>query len=304
MDAMLVLGSYVFGLNTAAFQELNRDTKWRWGKQEVFGDVPALQFVGYGEETITLPGVIFPEYWGGTGQLDTLRSLADQGQPLPLIDGRGYVLGDFVITGVQERQSTFAGMGVPLRQEFTITLERDRMGETPAAGGGIAGARIANDNAATASGADAGSIVGDAGAASSSALGALGASAAAIQNLVGTVSVPLDAALGAVNQAMGAARNLQTAARNARATLAAVGALKSRAGAQSALAGLLRSGNEVSQSAASAARVIQSTVGTMSGESAGAVATVRSAMATAGTLATAASKIRARASDFVDGFAS
>src|SRR5690606_31385097 len=89
MEIMMILGPYPFGLNTAAFQELNRNTEWRWPGQDVFEGVPALQFTGYGKDTITLPGVIFPEYWGGTGQLDALRALADQGQPQTLIDGRG-----------------------------------------------------------------------------------------------------------------------------------------------------------------------------------------------------------------------
>jgi phage protein U len=124
MDVMLILGTYAFGIDTAAFQELNRTTEWRWPSQDVFESRPLLQFTGSGKDTITLPGVIFPEYWGGTGQLDQLRDLADMGEPQTLIDGRGNILGDFVITSVQERQSVFAQAGVARRQEFTITLER------------------------------------------------------------------------------------------------------------------------------------------------------------------------------------
>lgn len=124
MEFMMILGPYAFGLNTAAFQELNRNTEWRWGSQDVFESLPALQFTGWGEETITLPGVIFPEYWGGTGQLDALRATADMGEPLTLIDGRGNVLGEWVITGVQERQTIFAPGGAPRRQEFTVNLKR------------------------------------------------------------------------------------------------------------------------------------------------------------------------------------
>lgn len=123
-DAMMVLGNYAFGLDTAAFQEMNRNAEWRWPAQDVFKARPVLQFTGPGEESITLPGIIYPEYWGGTGQLNALRQLAAQGRPLTLIDGRGNVLGDWVITGVQERQSVFARAGVARRQEFTVTLKR------------------------------------------------------------------------------------------------------------------------------------------------------------------------------------
>lgn len=124
MEVMLILGPYPFGLDTAAFQELNRSTEWRWPSQDVFQSLPALQFTGKGDDTITLPGVIFPEYWGGTGQLDALRELGDLGEPQTLIDGRGNVLGEWVITGVQERQAVFALAGAPRRQEFTVNLKR------------------------------------------------------------------------------------------------------------------------------------------------------------------------------------
>ena len=121
---MMVLGSYTFGVDTTAFQELNRNTEWRWPSQDVFESRPVLQFTGLGKDTLTLPGVIFPEYWGGTGQLDQLRALGDEAQPQILIDGRGNILGEFVVTGVQERGSVFAQRGVARRQEFTLTLER------------------------------------------------------------------------------------------------------------------------------------------------------------------------------------
>lgn len=123
-DVMMILGDYPFGITTAAFQELTRNSEWRWPSQEVFESRPVLQFAGQGRETITLPGVIYPEYWGGTDQLDQLRALADLGQPQILIDGRGNILGEFVVTAIQERQNTFAQLGVARRQEFSITLER------------------------------------------------------------------------------------------------------------------------------------------------------------------------------------
>lgn len=119
-----MLGFFPFGIDTLAFSELNRNSEWRWASQDVFDARPVLQFVGQGKETLTLPGVIFPEYWGGTTQLEELRDLADEGEPQTLLDGRGNILGDFVITGIQERQTVFAQAGVARRQEFTITLER------------------------------------------------------------------------------------------------------------------------------------------------------------------------------------
>jgi len=118
------LGSYLFSLNTAAFQELNRKTEYRWAAVERHGQDDALQYTGPGDDTVELPGVIYPSYRGGGGQLTQLRALAAQAQPQSLIDGMGNVYGRWVITGVDEKQSLFAAFGQPRKQEFTLRLRR------------------------------------------------------------------------------------------------------------------------------------------------------------------------------------
>lgn len=124
MDTMFILGQYIFGLSTAAPAEFSRETAYNWPAQDVFGAGQSLQFTGWGEDSITLQGVIYTEFIGDTGQLNAMRETADAGEPLTLIDGRGNILGDYVITRVSERQDAFAQAGTPLRQSFTMTLAR------------------------------------------------------------------------------------------------------------------------------------------------------------------------------------
>lgn len=121
---MLQLGAFQFGVNTAAYQSLKRSSEWKWPSQDRFGNPPALQYVGPGAESITLPGVIYPEWRGGDGQLDNLRALAEKGEPQKMIDGNGSILGDWVIERIEESQSVFAAGGSPRKQEFTIQLRR------------------------------------------------------------------------------------------------------------------------------------------------------------------------------------
>lgn len=123
-SVMLQLGSFQFGINTAAYQTLQRSTEWRWPSQDRFGKGPVLQHVGPGAETITLPGVVYPEWRGGLGQMDALRALAAEGKPQTMIDGTGNVLGRWVIERVEEKQAVFADAGVPRKQEFTVQLRR------------------------------------------------------------------------------------------------------------------------------------------------------------------------------------
>ena len=69
---------------------------------------------------MTLGGTIYPHFRGGLGQLNAMRDMADAGEELRLVDGRGYVLGTYVITRISENQAIFASEGVPLKQEFQI----------------------------------------------------------------------------------------------------------------------------------------------------------------------------------------
>ena len=75
---MLSLGMFVFSLSTLAYQELQRQTNWRHASNSRVGAPPALQFVGRGDDTITLPGIILPELAGSVLSLDALRFAACQ----------------------------------------------------------------------------------------------------------------------------------------------------------------------------------------------------------------------------------
>lgn len=121
---MMQLGSFQFSLATAAFQDLRRSTEYRWPSQDRMGKAPALQFTGPGADTITLSGVIFPEFRGGSRQVDAMRALAAKGQPQLLVDGFGRMMGKWVIESIQEEQSTFAAFGQARKQTFTMQLRK------------------------------------------------------------------------------------------------------------------------------------------------------------------------------------
>ena len=121
---MFRLGSFNFALNVAVFQEMHRSTEYRWPAQDRFGQLPALQYAGPGEETITLPGVIYPEWRGSANAMDQLRALAAKGQPLLLLDAQGALYGRWVITQVEETRGTFAAFALPRKIEFSVAIKK------------------------------------------------------------------------------------------------------------------------------------------------------------------------------------
>ncbi len=123
-SVMLQLGSFQFGITTAAYQELTRTSGHRWASQDLYGKEPALQYTGPESQTASLSGTIYTEYRGGTGQLNALRSLAAGGKPLNMVEGSGRMLGRWVIERVEEKQTVFADAGLPRKQEFSVQLKK------------------------------------------------------------------------------------------------------------------------------------------------------------------------------------
>lgn len=120
---MLMLGNFRFSLNNAVFQEMRRTAEFKWPSQDRVGQRPALQFTGMGEDTIVLPGVIYPEWRGSAAAMANLRVMASKGQPYLLLDAGGNIYGRWVITNVEESRGAFAGFAVPRKIEFSVTLQ-------------------------------------------------------------------------------------------------------------------------------------------------------------------------------------
>lgn len=123
-EILMTLGGFQFAVNTAAHETLQRDTAYRWERQDRLGREPAMQFIGPGEDRITLSGVIYPHFRGGVGQINTMREMAGKGEPLQLVDGLGRVLGPYCIVRVTEGQTVYVGPGIPRRQDFSLELLR------------------------------------------------------------------------------------------------------------------------------------------------------------------------------------
>lgn len=121
---MMALGMFVFGLPTLAYQELQRSTEWRHSSTSRIGTNPASQFLGRGEDTITLPGTLLPGLAGSPLGLDSLRMMADTGKAWALVSGTGKIYGAWAITSISETQQIFFEDGTPRRYEFSISLKR------------------------------------------------------------------------------------------------------------------------------------------------------------------------------------
>lgn len=300
-DVMMMVGGFKFMLTTAAYQQLRRTTEYRWPAQDRFGQLAALQATGPGADQITLPGVVFPEFNGGLGQLDALRALAAAQEPQLVVDGRGTIMGRWVIESVDEDQEIFAGRGAPLKQGFTVKMRKF----SDDAGGAVSGLTSAvSAVTGVAAGADAAGLAQSAAGSMGKLSTSLAGSLASVQALVGTVSNAVLPAITAVRQGMTTAAILKSAAVDAQKTIASLKNINSLSSAEAALGGLTRSAGQAVYGANQASAMI---IGaeqqmTANGDSAGAIATVRSALVGVNKVATGATSIRASADAIIRGF--
>ena len=130
----MMLGPVIFTIDTAAYEQLQRNTQYQWASQSRLGHPvmkhlgiggPAHQYIGPGEESISLNGSIYPQYKGGPLQVSMMRLTAGLGVAMPLIDpNNGYVFGRWIIDSVQETNSVLFSDGSPRKVDFNLSLKR------------------------------------------------------------------------------------------------------------------------------------------------------------------------------------
>lgn len=135
MTALMALGMFQFDLSSAPFRELQRRSGWRHAFNSRVGARPAGQYLGPGDDQITLTGTIAYGVLARPGALDELRAMASEGVSWPLVGGDGEVFGAFVIEDVTETRRELFQDGTPRLSDFTLQLRRVDDDEDDAEGG-------------------------------------------------------------------------------------------------------------------------------------------------------------------------
>ncbi|MCL2829437.1 MAG: phage tail protein [Betaproteobacteria bacterium] len=116
--------TFYFGLSTAAFDKLRRKSEYQVACQERLTRRHAWQAVSKGGDTITVSGVIFPGWKGTSQQIEALRAIGIEMEPVTLTTGYGVVLGRWYLTEIEEEQEALLSDGAPRKQAFTLEFRR------------------------------------------------------------------------------------------------------------------------------------------------------------------------------------
>ncbi|MNB71233.1 Phage P2 GpU [compost metagenome] len=121
---LMVLGLFVFERRTLPHQSMQYSKDYRWASNDRIGRPPAYQFLGEGETSRTLSGVLYPEITGGNLSLKAIELMANEGRAWPLIDGTGMIHGMYVIEKVTHTHTELYSDGVARKIEFSLSLKR------------------------------------------------------------------------------------------------------------------------------------------------------------------------------------
>ena len=118
------LGLFVFSLNTLPLSDRDRSTTWRHARSEPIGKRATSQFIGPGEDRITLNGQISHDVAGSRFGLEVIRAMADTGESYVLVLGTGQVLGAWTIESLKETSRSLFPDGTPRAVDFSLELVR------------------------------------------------------------------------------------------------------------------------------------------------------------------------------------
>lgn len=122
---LMAFGQFVFEIDTLSFTELQRQRSWNHASNPVAKGRAKRQYLGVGDETVSLSGLIYESHGFGQRQsVDDLAMMADRGTAYTLVDGSGYLYGVYIIEGLDDSRSILMFNGVPRKIDFAIKLTR------------------------------------------------------------------------------------------------------------------------------------------------------------------------------------
>lgn len=105
----LGLGKFQFSIRKATYESIKTQYEFSWSSIPRIGVLPALQFTGENNPTLTIQAQIATVITGNKGLLlvDDLLLEARKKKPLEMVDSEGVSLGQWVIVGIERDDSAF-----------------------------------------------------------------------------------------------------------------------------------------------------------------------------------------------------
>lgn len=136
---LMALGPHVFEVLPLNYQRIERLLEIRFASVPRLGVRPSRQFVGFGEDPLTISGVLFPQEFGGRAEYEAIKLTAQAALAVPLVGfgtgTLGRVWGLVIITMIADSQEEIGEDGAG--QVLTYDIQVDAYDESGGSGLGV-----------------------------------------------------------------------------------------------------------------------------------------------------------------------
>lgn len=128
MTPLLALGAHIFEIAPLNFQRISEETTAKWPSIARFGGRPGRQHTGYGDDPITISGLLYPEELGGQAELEALRATQRAARPVVMMGWQGStgtaakIYGLVVILSISSTKSAIGPSGIARKLSFEVEV--------------------------------------------------------------------------------------------------------------------------------------------------------------------------------------
>ncbi|SON55541.1 Phage protein U [Hartmannibacter diazotrophicus] len=119
---LYILGALVFDTRPFNADSFERSSSADIVAKGTMGGLQTHEFMGEGDEEITLTGRLLPFRTGGLTELEIAREMSRQGTQMPLMRGDGLRLGWYAINALDERHDDLMRGGVGFTVDYRLRL--------------------------------------------------------------------------------------------------------------------------------------------------------------------------------------
>ncbi|WP_108459210.1 phage tail protein [Devosia naphthalenivorans] len=116
------IGSLTLDTRPFNADEMSRSASADFAVKPLMGTLPGREFMGEGDDKLSLSGQLLPLKTGGLTELEVAHGFRQSGQRLPVMRGDGKMFGWFAIESIQETHMDLMADGVGFRVKHSIAL--------------------------------------------------------------------------------------------------------------------------------------------------------------------------------------
>jgi phage protein U len=126
--SLYVLGGVVMDTRPFNADTFDRTASADLVQKAVMGGMQPSEFMGEGEDALTITGQLLPFKTGGLEEFDVLDEMRRTGARFPVMRGDGKRLGTYAVTALSERHKELMRNGVGFTVQYSVSLRKVQSG--------------------------------------------------------------------------------------------------------------------------------------------------------------------------------